>query len=992
MRPAIFSIAAGQPFLDTLVAGLMARAGDDPLVLARQTILLPTRRAVRSLREAFLRAGAGRPLLLPRLVPVGDLDAEEMALLGEAETGSDGAGADLPPAVPGLRRQLMLTRLVLAWGRAQGSGPATLGQAASLAGDLARFLDETQTEGKDLAGLATLAPEEHALHWQRVLDFLDILRVHWPVALAELGALDPGERRNRVLAEQRRQWIESPPGHPVIAAGITGGVPAVADLIATVARLPHGMVVLPGLDTLDDASWDEVRVDPAHPQHLLIGLLDRLEVPPAQVRPWPAPPTLRADEARRRLVAEALRPAAGSHRWRSIDGLDASSLDGVSRLDCAGPQEEAQTIALLLRERLTKDGETAALVTGDRALARRVAAELGRWGIDIDDSAGIKLNQTAPGVFLRLLLDAVAEDLAPVPLLALLKHPFAAGGAAPAVFRATVRALELAVLRGPRPAPGIDGLRRAAAATPGRRALLDLLDRLDRAVAPLVAALAQDAVPLARLVAAHIDAVEALAATDEAPGAAQLWREPAGEAAADFLSELLQAACDFPPLDGGAYAPLFETMIAGPVVRPPFGRHPRLFIWGPLEARLQQADLIVLGGLNEGVWPPETESDPWLSRPMRKAFGMPAPERRVGQAAHDFAQALQAPTVVLTRADRIEGTPTRPSRWLLRLETVLRAAGLDRYLPSLGAPVSWQTQLDDPGHPPRPIEPPAPRPPVAARPRSLAVTDVETWMRDPYGLYARKILRLRALDPLDADPGAAERGEFIHRALDDFVRRFPDALPDEAEATLLALGREAFGAALERPGVRAFWWPRFERIARWFLVKEAERRPLLSASRTELKGRLSLEGGAAPFELIAKADRIDRRRDGGLAILDYKTGTVPDAQDVALGFSPQLPLEAAMAAAGGFAGIDAAPVTELAFWRLSGGDPAGEVKPVAKDAAALGALAAEALAGLRELVRRFDDRATPYRAVPRPERAPRYSDYAHLARIKEWSVAAERDE
>jgi ATP-dependent helicase/nuclease subunit B len=879
--------------------------------------------------------------------------------------------------------------LVLAWGRAQESGPSTVGQAAALAADLARFVDEVQTEGKDLAGLATLAPEEHAEHWQRVLHFLEIVTEHWPAALAELGCLDPADRRNKVLAAQCERWLAQPPAHPVIAAGITGGVPAVADLIATVAGLPTGVVVLPGLEDHDHETWSEIRIDPAHPQHLLIRLLDRLETSPADVRPWPLSAARPGGAARRRLVAEALRPAAGSHRWRALAGLDAGALDGVARLDCAGPHEEALTIALLLRERLSRAGETAALVTPDRGLARRVAAELGRWGIDIDDSAGARLNQTAPGIFLRLLLDAVAERCAPVPLLALLKHPLASGGRSSAAFRADVRALELAVLRGPRPQPGIAGLRQALSG--GRRALLALVDRLDEMLSPLVALFDRKDVPLAHLVRAHIAAAEALATSDEQPGAAFLWREPAGEAAAEFLSELLQAADGFPPLDGLSYAPLFETLIAGPVVRPPFGRHPRLFIWGPLEARLQQADLVVLGGLNEGVWPPQTESDPWLSRPMRATFGLPPPERRVGQAAHDFAQGLNARAVVLTRAGRVEGTPTRPSRWLLRLETVLRAAGLDKHLPAVGPAMAWQAQLDDPG-PPHPIAPPAPTPLVTSRPRKLAVTQIETWMRDPYALYARTILGLKALDPLDADPGAAERGMFIHQALDDFVRQFPHALPADAAAALHALGEAAFGPALDRPGVRAFWWPRFERIARWFLETEAERRQSLDVSCTELAGRLTLHGRAGAFELTARADRIDLRRDGSLAIIDYKTGVVPDAADVALGFSPQLPLEAAIAAAGGFDGIPAAPVTELAFWRLSGGNPPGLIKPVAKDQATLDSLVAEALAGLQRLIVEFDDPATPYRAVPRPDRAPRYSDYQHLARIKEWSVAAEREE
>jgi ATP-dependent helicase/nuclease subunit B len=584
-------------------------------------------------------------------------------------------------------------------------------------------------------------------------------------------------------------------------------------------------------------------------------------------------------------------------------------------------------------------------------------------------------------VFLRLALTALAEALAPVPLLALLKHPLTTCGMAPENFRALTRRLEHAVLRGPRPAPGLPGL---AAAVRGLDAALGgFVAALGRALAPLAAALAARQTGLVDLAAAHVAAAEALAESDTEAGAARLWREPAGEAAAQTMNELLDAAADAPPLDGGDYPALFEALLSGRVVRPPYGRHPRLFIWGLLEARLQRADRIVLGGLNEGVWPPASDSDPWLSRPMRATFGLPPPERRVGAAAHDFAQAFGAPDVVLTRAARVEGAPTVPSRWLLRLDTVLRAAGHDGALLHDAEPLAWQARLDAAAR--IPPHPPEPRPPVAARPRALSVTQIETWRRDPYAIYARHVLRLKALEPLDADPGAADRGNFIHQALDRFLREFPLALPEDGVARLLAFGRESFGAALDRPGVAAFWWPRFERIAEWYVAREAARRGSARTLASECRGRLTLSGPAGRFDLTAIADRIDRLDGGALAIVDYKTGTLPKVSDVALGYAPQLALEAAIAEAGGFTGIPAAPVASLSHWQLSGGDPPGSERDIDPDE--LRARIDEARAGLEALIARFDDIATPYRSVPRPDAAPRYSDYDHLARVKEWSVA-----
>jgi ATP-dependent helicase/nuclease subunit B len=649
-----------------------------------------------------------------------------------------------------------------------------------------------------------------------------------------------------------------------------------------------------------------------------------------------------------------------------------------------------------MRHALETPERTAALVTPDRTLARRVAAALERWEIRIDDSGGAALGDSAVGSFLRLVAAAAAEALAPVPLLALLKHPLAGGGRPVAEFRALVRALERTALRGPRPGPGVAGLIAALEDGDPRRfdtpeardRLCDWVNELGRLTEPLRVLGESATVPLADLIRAQIRVAEALAADQAQPGANRLWRHEDGEAAAAFFSDLLRAAEDFPGVALADYPALFDSLLAGRMIRPRFGLHPRLTILGPLEARMVQADLMILGGLNEGTWPAEPAPDPWLSRPMRRQFGLPGPERQIGLSAHDFAQAAAAPQVVLTRSARIEGAPTVPSRWLTRLETVLRALGLagriDQEAPHW---LAWVRALDQPAAV-RPVAAPQPRPPLAARPRELAVTEIETWMRDPYALYARRVLGLEPLEPLAADPGAAERGQFIHQALDAFLRDCPDPLPPDALERLLAQGKAAFGTLLARPEVWAFWWPRFERVARWVVAEEAARRPAWRPAATEIRGGLTLSGPGGPFRLKAKADRLDRAADGSLGILDYKTGIVPKDREVSLGFAPQLPLEAAIAESGGFEGIPAAPVSSLVYWRLSGGEPAGEERRL-KGAPA--ALSADACDGVERLIAAFDDPQTPYAARPRPVWAPRFEPYAHLARLQEWSSEAGGD-
>ena len=684
-----------------------------------------------------------------------------------------------------------------------------------------------------------------------------------------------------------------------------------------------------------------------------------------------------------RLIADAMRPAETITAWRALPPSAPDALRDIHRIDCASPQEEAGVIAIVMRRALETPGRTAALVTADRALARRAAAELRRWRIEVDDSAGEPLGETAPGAFLRLTARMIAEEAAPVPLLAALKHPLAAGGQAPATFRRSMRAMETAILRGPRPAPGFAGLR--AALKDNDAAIRPWLEGLEAAAAPFTALMAQPEADLRELLQAHVECAEWLAATADEAGTARLWSGEAGAQAARFVAGLLEAAPALPPVAPTHYPALLDALMEDHVVRPPFGRHPRLQIWGPLEARLQHADCMILGGLNEGVWPPAAAGDPWMSRPMRAEFGLPPPELRIGLSAHDFVQCCGAQEVYLTRARRIEGTPTIPARWLQRLDALLPsgsegAAALRSVEPAL---LAWWAALDRPAEPSGPRPAPAPTPPVAARPRQLSVTKIETWIADPYSIYARDILRLKVLDPVDADPSAAERGSIIHRILDAFVREHPDALPPDAEARLLALGRAHFEAAGARPGVLAFWWPRFERIASWFLDTEWDRRPALQPLATEVNGVLDLEGPAGPFRLTAKADRIDRTEAGALEIIDYKTGGVPPKKHVTEGRCPQLSLEAAIAQAGGFPDVDAAEVAALAYWRLSGAETAGEITQIGGDA---GALAWEAAAGLQALIERFDDPATPYHPVPRPALAPRWNDYAHLARHKEWSV------
>ena len=923
------------------------------------------------MQEAFLRLSGGTALLLPALRPIGDVDADDVALFMAAEEGF----LDIPPAVSRLERQLLLAHALLKAKMAQ-----SFDQAVALAADLGHFLDEVQTERLGFDGLAKLVPEEFAGHWQKTLTFLEILTEHWPAILAERGVIDFAARRNLLLEAQARTWRQHPPLTPVIAAGSTGTVPAAAELLALVATLPQGMLVLPGLDvSLDDDSWEKMNED--HPQFNMKKLLAVAGVERSGVREWPLQKKPQVNRHRVRLMSEAMRPADTSENWRKLTTAEipAQALDGFTRIDCDTPQEEADVIVFILREALEKPGKTCALITPDRRLARRVALGLRRWGIQIDDSGGQPLTELPIGTWLMLTAEMAEDNLAPVTLLSFLKHKFL-----PDDLRDSVQLLDKLVLRGPRPSQGFQGLRDAVGALGEKHhPLLRWIDQLERLTKEFIDMMSsENEIPFHDILTAHVRMAEAL--TDSKI----LWQGEAGEAAGEFLGTLFKSSRDVPPLLPAQYTMLLGTLLKTLTVRPRHSVHPRLSILGQIEARLYCADKVILGGMNEGTWPDLPAHDPWMSRPMRRQFGLPAQEKSISLAAHDFVQAGTAAEVVVTRARKVDGTPTVPARWLLRLETVLKAVGLEWPEAPGRHYRKWVKDMDQPRDV-KPVSRPAPTPPLAARPRKMSVTRVESWMRDPYQIYAKYVLRLDALDPVDADPGGAERGTFIHAALENFVKTFPDEIPEDAAAQLLKFGRHALTEMRIPQEVEAFWWPRFEKIADHFIRQERVWRTEAAPFLTETEGRFQFETPGGPFVLTCKADRIDKFRDGGYAITDYKSGVVPEPRDVKAGLSPQLPLEALILERGGFEKTPAGKVRDLIYWKVTG---SGQKPVERKSVAPVEQMVADAEAGLKALVEKFDNPATPYLSQPRTDARPRFSDYTHLARVKEWGVSGDDDE
>jgi len=1034
--PHLFTIPASAPFLRTLLAALCQGRlvpgfpdATDPLSLSRATLYLPTRRACRLARDLFLDIVAADAAILPRIAAIGDMDEDEFIFAQAAHDAFPEKVLDTPEAPGALERKLLLAQLILKWATAPelhtatgaplvANNPAT---AFALAGDLARLLDDMTTRRVSWEQLdSEIVPTELDEYWALTLKFLHHVRDFWPDIVGALGRIEPAERRDLLIAAETERLKLAHDG-PVIAAGSTGSMPSTALLLETIAHLPQGAVVLPGLDTdLDNASWETIggirdaagpfAIPPApgHPQFAMQALLARLKISRDRVTIIGAP----AAHGREKYLSEALRPANATDRWQERIGSDDfqnhldQALPGITVIEAATAEEEALAIALTLREAMETPDKIAALITPDRALARRVLTTLERWQVAVDDSGGDSLSDNPAGIFARLAASVALGGCEPVPLLALLKHPLCRLGAPEFAHRPAVALLERAILRGPRPLPGTRGLQHALQTFRAQKEKLhrsdprhDLSDDDIATALRLVETLAETLAPLenltgktanlADIAARHRQCLERLSQSASTTGATicAAFAGRDGDALSDVFDEIAgNPAAGSLPVARADYPDLFRAMIGERIVRRPGAPGARVRIYGPLEARLQSADCVVLGGLVEGVWPPEPRTDPWLSRPMRQQLGLDLPERRIGLSAHDFAQALGAREIVLTSAAKREGAPSVASRFLQRLSAI---AGKDRWdiARARGETyLAWARLLDRPEGAAKPAARPEPKPPLEARPKQLSVTEIEHLLRDPYTIYAKHVLKLIALEDVDAAPGGRDRGTLIHKAIGDFTEKYPAELPSDALEQLLALGREAFAPLADYPEARAFWWPRFERIAQWFVEWERARRDNIVALHVETGGRLAVTEN---FTLTARADRIERHKDGRFAILDYKTGKMPSPLEVEIGLAPQLTLESAMLRQGGFSGIAKdISISDFAYVQLSGTEPAGKYESRKPKDIAPDEKADEALARLREVIARFESAETPYRSFVRPQWVGRtYSDYDHLARVKEWSAS-----
>jgi ATP-dependent helicase/nuclease subunit B len=1048
--PRVFTIPPGRPFLKTLTQALLDGSliegyrydPEDPLSLAKVTVLVPTRRAARVLRSEFVDLLGGRSAILPNIRPLGETDDDNGYFDRDAPL-----LLDLAPPVSGTVMLLELARLILAWRNQLPEivrsihsdtplvAPASPADAVWLARALVELIEAAETEGCDWQNLNNLQSADFGSWWQLTLEFLKIATTFWPERLTELMRSSPARHRDAVLRAEAERLRRSGSDGPIIVAGSTGSIPAAAELIAAIAGRNNGVVVLPGLDQhmpeddwskLDDRSSTLIAPNPAvrgHPQYGLAQLLRHMVVERTDIPALAdAEPVL---QDRAEILSRAMAPAEATDAWKSWRDDFATervlaAFQDVSLIEAANEREEATAIAIALRLALDETDGTSesrvALITPDRALARRVMSELARFGIEADDSAGTPLTGTLAAMLTQIAAEACLRPGDPVPIVSLIKHPLARFGLSEEAVRRAADALEVIALRG-----GIRMLDLAEMDVLFEQGLRD--HEADRHKPQWRLSVSSEDIELARLLARNITAaVEPLVSAvvrsadgsslthrftladwaertgrvleavciDDRQDLAALWGNEGGETLAQLLGQVLEADGQI-EADGSQWVDILTALMAGQAVKPRAMRHPRVFIFGTLEARLQNVDMMIIGGMNEGSWPGQTNNNPFLSRMMKTDIGLEPPERQTGQVAHDFQMACGTRKLIFTRALRQGSAPTVASRWLQRL-MALGGPELEAAMKRRGQVFRRYADLIDQGDSQTPAQRPSPRPRLELQPRSFSFSEVGRFRRDPYATYARRILRLDAVEPFNQDPGAAERGTLYHRIVDRFVREDHDPLRLDAVDILCAITDEEFLREALPLHLDVVWRQRFYAVAAEFIEWERRRRPQMRRTLTEVRGNVVLEPVGITISGIA--DRIDLKGGGHADIIDYKTGLAPSVAQARSLLDPQLALEAAALIQGAFKPAGAVRPENLIYVRLRPGERfivdqvnnelsgRGDNKKSAAD------LALQAVDELGRFVAALHSGERGYvsRLIP-AEQNSYGGEYDHLARVAEWSTA-----
>ena len=959
----VFNIPLSCSFWDTLAHLYLEKYSSDSFKLSDVLFLLPNRRACQALTNAFIRCQGMKPTILPQICPIAELDDDEVFF------SSFNHAQDMfheESTISREERLFLFTRLIMSKPNVYGVKKMSLAQAVSLATDLANLIDTAYNQGLSFDKLDDLVPDKYSTHWQETLKLLKIITEYWPQILADRQAIDVCDLKNKLLFQQAKIWKQENTDKNIVIAGITANFPSIVEMVKCVMSLPNGEVYFAGIDmNTDDEYWQAV--DESHPQFELKSLLELLDIQRKDVS-LVCPPK---NPTRELFISEIMRPAIVSDKWRHLKQDDTlqNCTENISLVECNTQRDEAVAIAIQMREILNHPEKTGALITYDRNLARRVAAELTRFGIKIDDSAGLPLHLSPIGIFMCLLIEAAQNIESELQLVTLLKNPFMLFGHSAKETRPNAYAYEMYLRTGKKDILSAD--------------LVNFAENIKKKLSEFNTLLCQEDISFTTLISAHIKLAELFAASDEVSGKQMLWRGDAGKVAAKFFTKLIESAPVLNTINGREYLSLIRELMSLETVRTSYGTHPRLSILGPIEAHLHHFDYVILGEVNEGVWPKPAQADMWMSRPMKKDFGFSQPEKAIGILGFGLMGFLASDNVFITRAERVDGAPMKKSRWLLRMETVMEALLLNIDFLKINDLFCLANELDKPTKN-KIISAPNPCPPVEARPRKLSASGVDLLINDPYAAYAKYILHLYPLDDLDKQLGSMDFGNLVHAVLEEFNNQYPTDFPENSQEILLKIGEKHFAKANIPSDIKSFWIPKFQKMIEWVCEEELTYRIGVERVHNEVNGQYVYHLPQGDFTLTAKADRVDELKNGNISVIDYKTGgTIPSVAKVASGHALQLPIEGLIASKGKFEQIENAEIEELNYWQLA--VKKEELLDKHED------LILKCEDYLKKLFATYDLPETGYCSRPNPKYVSANKDYDHLARIKEWSVQENED-
>ncbi len=987
VRPSIFTVPFDQDFCDATVAAVTDWVGGDIFALGDAILLLPNNRAIKAITEAFIRKAAPG-LLLPRMAAIGDLNLDDS--LGPIIDPLDFDDSELIlPAIDPLERLIILAELISLQKLSRGMAISAT-ESIRMARLLAATIDELNAEKIAFRDFPTLHNDHDlAKHWQNA--YGDLLTI-WPKylkVLEERKLQDTSNRRNQLLGRFANKISSGMITARIFAVGISTSAPAITAVLRAVALQTRNAVILPSIDLMmSKIDWNNLLPDDsdderltsairheAHPQFHLKLLLDRMGFQRSEISQLAI-----NSKASHSSIQDIFCVPQQSAIWMQLPKAR-KKMPNLRQLIAEDSAEEAVAIAILVRKALETKGCRIAIVTPDRELALRVSTQLKRWGIDANDTAGSALLKTANGTLFKAVILAIADGFAPNRLLAILQHPLIHNGEGRLDWLKKIRQLDL-VLRGPIMGRGLSaiGMHIDIAIADERRKNKDKLAELknwwDHVVAQLT--------PLER---AGDDGLAILfplisqILSDMTHG--QIWIGANGRQLSSVIENISNTQiANLANQNAASLASLLDALFEGQIVRPAYGGHPRVAIYGLLEARLQQADVIICAGLNEGSWPQLAQPDPWLAPHLRRQLNLSGMDRNIGLAAHDLASFMGADEMIISRAKRDRDGPTVTSRFLLRLQAYL------------GDQLCEETEAlhlarkIDVGESEPLAERPVPKPSKEQRDIKLSVTDFDKLKSDPFAIYARKILLLEPLDPIDAEPTAAWRGTVIHDLLEQWSKQ------DNCDPTKLVPRAEAYlRNPAFHPMLGTLWQPRIIKALQWVadetdqLLKDFGRKPAL----TEAKANMQLVG----ISISGRVDRIDRNANNEFAIIDYKSGGVPKKKQIFFGFALQLGLLGLMLRDGHFkdsAGqVVAGDAKSFEYWTMqkrSGTSLFGNIVKATVDAPKDGKILtndfvefarSHAVAAIERWI--LGDEA--YTAKLHPE-YPNYQDYDHLMRLAEW--------